>query len=446
MTLTLDVAETRFLMTYTFNPEEFGGLKPSGPWAVLAPDALEECIRFFTAPLREYFGTESPGVCVWQRQPAPGRFLVEKEEKESMQFSTEIVDLRLYLFRTGIAMLSVECNLLPAKEAQYTSDEPLTIDALSEFNYQVARSIADRGARFRVDNGDASSAPAKESLAELARGWLPGGVVLDSNGERSYRVQTYARDAQLDPPLPWVRCPEKVVRFARVTALGYAPTERDKRGLEEGTLTEVLGRFDTERTGITLEGMAILAAGNSPHVRGEDFRKNVRSAWAVHYVLALHQREALLQLAVKAGKLDSSGLAGKEWSDLRREVSEFNLRHRYSQVSGVTNYRDLYEHTTKALRIGDLLAEVRDEVHELDEQLRRETEKGEKGRAEKLNVLILCFGLVGLLFAVFGTNLYPFGGANDQGGAFYRSIAFLGPFLLVVALSGVGYRWLKRQK
>ena len=375
----------------------------------------------------------------------------------------------VYLFSTGIAVAVLECSILTRQGLAPNLND------LVDFNYVLQRLEPHRVPAIRVAGwrsrppgqaapqflpGLASAAGMtlegilRQTLAPLFA--TPGTEILD---RRAFKVQTFAR---VGPGERLDDLGQTFYQLRRVVGPSYPAAPADL-ALE--------GRADTVRTfenvvvGFSLEGFAVLLV-DTGHPFYAEFANRVRCSYFAHYLVALHQRSALLVLALEAGRLpritpgrfEADERLHRLLRDLRLRAIDFNLHHRFSQVSTMTHYAQVYEGLTDALAIPSLLDEVRDEIGELDEILRlhrerseqeqRDSDARERDRAERaeadrdrrLNQTIAVLGPLSLLLSLYGTNLPDYSQVRT-----YLSPAFWLPLCAWLLLTVLLWRLARRK-
>jgi len=364
-------------------------------------------------------------------------------EGSRRRYEFTICDVETYIFSTGIVAVATECELLKC------SGEDPNLDDVVNFNYDMQHLAGDRAPMVQL-------VPDKEGVPPAP--FLPGSVAAPEGTTLLCVIQESLKPVfndtheSLDPRtfrlLTYVGVPEST-NSDQLGQLFYRLRRVAKESYEAAPADLAMeGRPDTVRTyanvfiGFSLEGMAMLAIDSSQPFAQE--RPNrFRCSYFAHYLLALHQRASLLSLALEAGNLPritmaclGTGEIDQRIRELRLRAIDFNLHHRFAQVSTMTHYATVYSQMVDALAIPALVDEVRDEVAELDEVLafyrdrdhveqedaRRQAGESEAQRDRRLNQLIAVLGPLSLLLSLYGTNL-PHYAQNPQ----YLSIPILLP-------------------
>lgn len=429
-------------------------------WEPLPESDRDNQTRFFLDSVRRYMGGPDPGPdgvepdtsarqCAalhWERELL-SRFRRELEVKTDGHVRRlNLEDCEAYLFENGVVALVWEVSL-PAVPGP--NGDPPDLVTLAGVNHGLRYRDAARAATLRTREGAGPSwdGRAEESFLGdlgLEGTTLPGMAaeafgplrrrdieVRDAN-DGAYKVQTFARLTGLDSV---DGLGEELFLLRRAAKESFEVPADEARA--NGDHPDVLRTFDNVALGVSLEGMAMLVA-DTGHPFMKQLGHRARTSYFAHYLLALAQRASLHQLAVDAGRLPELPARSpdirviREVRRLRRRAIDFNLRHRFSQVSTVTMYDRLYRRLLDVLGIPRLVDEIRDEVQELDEILHTHVQRKQSRRARNLNYLLAGFGVLSLLLALFGGNLPLFADAwvEELGLTFYTTPQFLVPTLV----------------
>lgn len=178
---------------------------------------------------------------------------------------------------------------------------------------------------------------------------------------------------------------------------------------------DILHLFENSYWGISLEGLA-----NISHMVGDkttnDFFSGsyygyLKNTYLYIYILALHQRYALLQLSIEASQLSREDPV----LSLREKIAYFTLRSLFLQVSNVSHHGRLYEVISKSLGIKGLWKELHLELEMLSSicslketketaRIREEEIKQKEVREEKENRLSIFILVLSIFFVVFSTT------------------------------------------
>ncbi len=172
---------------------------------------------------------------------------------------------------------------------------------------------------------------------------------------------------------------------------------------------EVISTFQNIFFGQSQEGGVTLVEDiDLPFFRG--FADKARFSYFLPFLLALHQRFALIHFAIGMAELKTDDSA--QVRSLRESVFDFVLKWRFGQVSNVTMYNRVYENWRRVLGLDTLLQEIKSEVDELDELLERRANYKEDKRSRKLSNSLTFLNLVLFPFlltsSILGMNVLDF--------------------------------------
>ncbi len=162
----------------------------------------------------------------------------------------------------------------------------------------------------------------------------------------------------------------------------------------------------------------------------------IRDRYVYKWLLVEHQRLCLLALATECADM-SNGLDATNFADMRLRLLQFIATYNFRHLSSEERHDEFYKRSRDALMIDDLLAEVRDEVVEIDTQLAAR-------RAETLNhvlaFLTLVLTPVGIVCAIFQTETVPgkfhFGALVSPSA--WRALFTHPPFVVVLFAGALG--------
>lgn len=162
----------------------------------------------------------------------------------------------------------------------------------------------------------------------------------------------------------------------------------------------------------------------------------IRDRYVYKWLLVEHQRLCLLALATECADM-SNGIDGANFAEMRMRLLSFISAYNFRHVSNEERHDRFYKRVRDALSIDDLLAEVSEEVVEIDNQLSAR-------RGELLNhvlaFLTLVLTPVGIMVGIFSTDTVP---GQLRFGDFVSATSWAHlfshpPFLVVLAAAGVG--------
>ena len=162
----------------------------------------------------------------------------------------------------------------------------------------------------------------------------------------------------------------------------------------------------------------------------------IRDRYVYKWLLVEHQRLCLLSLATECADM-SKGIDSSNFAEMRMRLLMFMATYNFRHVSNEERHDRFYKRVRDALSIDDLLAEVRDEVVEIDTQLAAR-------RAELLNhvlaFLTLVLTPVGIVCGVFQTDTVPgqLRFHNFVSASSWLHLITHAPFLVVLAAALTG--------
>lgn len=331
---------------------------------------------------------------------------------------------RLYTLDTGCAFMIV--GVTPKLE----KDAELTLALLQDTSYQVVRA---GGSRLQTAG------------AQMKK-WL------EANG------------LGMDEPVPMRKWLARLVPGLRPDAPRGTPRTTAPAGLTVVLSKEPLGREDVHRLRLVHRSDQLVepsAAGEEEVWRISSREQCMFSAfgfsWVVHlddtqflndaphmvrdryiykWLLVEHQRLCLLALATECADM-SKGLDGSHFAEMRMRLLKFIATYNFRHISNEERHDRFYMRVRAALGIDDLLAEVREEVVEIDTQLAAR-------RAETLNHVIAFLTLVltpvGIVVGVFQTDTLPgkFRLGQLVSASAWGKLFTHAPFLLVLTAAVLG--------
>ena len=162
----------------------------------------------------------------------------------------------------------------------------------------------------------------------------------------------------------------------------------------------------------------------------------IRDRYVYKWLLVEHQRLCLLALATECADM-SKGLDQGNFAEMRMRLLAFIATYNFRHVSNEERHDFFYKRARDSLGIDDLLAEVREEVVEIDTQLAAR-------RAETLNhvlaFLTLVLTPVGIMCSIFQTDTIPgpFRFSKLASPDSWLALVTHGPFILLLLAACVG--------
>jgi hypothetical protein len=329
---------------------------------------------------------------LWGLNPlARDSYKLPKNQNQTVLFQTskkkeiqlKILDVQLYLFETGIGFLIYEINYPKINN----------IDELVLANYLVKR-FKNFGGKMQLLKAkeDTSEYEIKANLSDITIELLkPLNVTSYFEKDANFKKDPSLEKAKLAPNNALVfstaildkafststdyitRLKRYLFESRRVFKESYQPDESE---FDLDKNDEIYKPFENSIWGISLEGASNIVF----HTDNEDtnkffsssYIKNVKHNYFYMYILALHQRYALLNLSVQAAeiprKIEKLIESAEEYATitkLREEIAYFDLRSSFLHVSHITHQDKVYQTMFRTLHIGDLHRKLQSEVESI---------------------------------------------------------------------------------
>lgn len=164
-----------------------------------------------------------------------------------------------------------------------------------------------------------------------------------------------------------------------------APVEFDIKDNEE-----VIQLFENSYWGVSLEGIVNIVHlveddRTNSFFAGGNYVNQFMPTYFYIYILALHQRYALLYLALEASKISKSNSSSREILKMRKKIGDFLLRCLFRQVSNITHQEKLYQTILKTLGVEKLVEELQVEMEVLSSLAELEEQKIKEENTEREN-------------------------------------------------------------
>lgn len=242
----------------------------------------------------------------------------------------------------------------------------------------------------------------------------------------------------------------------------YKPSPFEFNVNEHADLMQI---FENSYWGVSNEGLANIITKTNDETADTffftNYFSNIEGTYLYLYILALHQKYALLYLSIQVShlpnKLKELECNFMEQSNLleiwRRKLVHFVLRSSYKHVSRLTHHADLYEMIRRRLRIEDLFAELQEELNGLasltelaEQKQRRHEEDVKRDKAEFFNkglaYISVFFLPVTVISGLFGMNISLVDKYKNSESVFF---GMMGVCYLITILILHRY-WIKKQK
>lgn len=213
-------------------------------------------------------------------------------------------------------------------------------------------------------------------------------------------------DHAIDSPEKELELREYLFRLRRSFKASYKPSNFE---FKEENL-EVLQNFKNSYWGVSLEGLANIVYTTLDKVTDDFFlnsyfsgskSKNngckLKNIYFYIYLLALHQRYALLNFSLKASKIKEDLNNKDVISELKREIAFYSLKSTFSDVVSITHQAKLYDMIRNSLRIGELMNELNSELEGLFTITKLIEEKEEKFKSDKIERVTMVLSVLGAI-------------------------------------------------
>lgn len=441
-------------------------------WEPLPMSELEKMARRLAEPVADYLtgrGRESPLLRAFRWIDGPRQRLLtglcmERQRKGLLrQFHFQIPDVRLFLFDTGIGILTIRMELTqvwrwdrkPAGSLDRNAPDskgPPELEDIVAFNYAARVLQEGHAPKFwnqdrakaweRRNPGNPGDDPRRQDPGfpgRIERGeefylrefidWTLSGLraSVEAVGGRFQQIgnprmvgQTFVR---LDPKDGVQSQPDDVLfqhlfRLRRFYDLVYHPS---RKAWDPTDNSEVYWPFEQIIHGVSIEGMASMILDDGKTEFFNEMRHRVEVNYFTLFLLTLHQRVALEYLAMCASQFPDIrdrgrlGALGEDilqrCRDLREAAFHFTLHHTFPWVGAATMYQEIYERLVRAMRIEALDNDLREDLQELDELLARmdrERKEARERQAERrrrgIEIAISLLFPVTLLLSFWGSN------------------------------------------
>ncbi len=399
--------------------------------------------------------------------------------KESKQALVTVSGIELYLFETQVGMVVLELK----------HPEHCTVEQLIETNYYCKKLNIDTALSFYPKGPDGEPAEVKlnEICLKLVNELGPVEFFEKDKEEKAVQANNVPEESDNLKILPkpsnalvysavlldagftgrpgWPELLKQYLfRLRRSYKESYKPAEKEFR-LESNP--EIAQMFENSFWGVSLEGMTNLLhlvddAQTNAFMRGNYFG-NLSGTYFFLYILAIHQRYALLRFAIEASQLPKSKhLGSQQIAEMRQRIANFSFRCLFRQVSNITHQAKLYNMLRQVLGIEDLMEELHYELEvlsslaESDQNKRRmllkeQEEKEKEAEAKEKDALDKQDNYFKSMFTVLTAIFIGLNTSSTVYGFFKNEVRPLIPhyYLYVLALSiiaiwlGVSYPTLR---
>lgn len=191
---------------------------------------------------------------------------------------------------------------------------------------------------------------------------------------------------------------------------------------------DVLTLFENSCWGISLEGLGNIVTETDDEVTNQFFSTayfhHVENTYLYLYLLALHQKYALLHLSAQASQLsyelnlyqDDPAEQSRILRRMKDRIVKFMLRSSYKQVSRSTHHAMFYEWMRSRLKIDDLFSELHEALEALgsltetaEQKQRQEEEERKRTEVERFNKKITGISAIflplSIITGIYGMNV-----------------------------------------
>lgn len=200
--------------------------------------------------------------------------------------------------------------------------------------------------------------------------------------------------------------PEDVVlknylfKMRRLFKDSYKPAEIEFEFISNN---EIIQAFENSYWGISMEGCAnifyLIDDENTNYFLKGPYKGNVENTYLFLYIIALHQKYALLNFSISASLLEAETIdkteeelkeAIEHTKCLKSHIAAYYLRCNFLNVSNITHQAEIYDMMRRTLRVNESVNEINTELDsisdllcEQEQQLRNEREKKETVKREE---------------------------------------------------------------
>jgi len=349
-----------------------------------------------------------------------------------------IQEVELYLFKSGVGFLILECEAYKLK----------TMKELIQFNYYMryagsySASIQFTQRKAGIKSLEQLSNKREGYLEKLNVSVIPTGItdlhqytvkneqveftkqvkfslllkgILELIFENSkdfkqdfigpnLQVYTYFRTGSLSE----AERVQGLFHLRRVLKESFRPTKADI----SPNSPEIINTYDNIYFGISLEGSVILAEDDG-HPFLEDFGHRIRQGYFIIYLLALHNRMALLNFRTSIEQIFPPDLTDFQLDktlmnrirQLRNQALSFYLKSYFVQITNCTAYESVYQLYHEIFFTKTLLHEIKEKTLELDEFITIDLERKSNHLINIITFLGFIIAPISIATGIFGINV-----------------------------------------
>jgi hypothetical protein len=285
-------------------------------------------------------------------------------KNKDTEFKFSIKDILLYIFETQVGFLVFDINY------------PKNTDLKSIITYNYAF----KKIQYTSNNISFCKNKLNNEYQNIVMSDLVINLLSDLNvktffeGKHNLPGQTLVYNALLIDKKPEEKLIGKYLYWLRRSFKeGYIPS--DDEAIKNNN--EILKPFDNSYWGVSLEGVCNLVHTtdneNTNTFFSGNYFGNIKTTYFYTFMLALHQRYALLNLSILASEIKlTKNSEINIINELKEKIIMFNLRCSFRHVTNITHHSNLYKMIRKNLQIEELMAELQGELTTLSTMIEME--------------------------------------------------------------------------
>lgn len=341
---------------------------------------------------------------------------VSKDNSKIDEFEYYIAKIHLYIFETQIGFLAYEIG--------YDYDN-INLTKIIEANYNIKFIVQNVEATYhrkKIDINNISDVPIsmKNVISKLTEDlgvstFFENGTILPKQAI----VYNSVCLSDINPDKEFIA--KSIYEMRRLFKNSYLPIAND---LNVNDNEETLQLFENCYWAASLEGIVNIYHLTSNEETNDFFTTIYQGAadntYLYIYLVALHQRYALLNYSIIASQIRKNNNIGKEDLEIIRAIKQeklkfayYNLRCTFKNLSNITHQNKVYCLIRKVLNIDDLWDEVNNElfglaqiledyeekIEKAEEKARKESERlRDKKEAKRFNFLAISVASLAAIF------------------------------------------------
>jgi hypothetical protein len=309
-----------------------------------------------------------------------------KQNSEIKEYEYKIKKVHLYVFETQIGFIGLEIEydfkniqLEDIIEGNYNIKNVVqNIDSIYHRRKVKVSETLDANKTLNLDE----PLPMREVIKNVTRD-LEVTTFFENESGLPKQALVYNAVCLSDTNLEKSFIETSIYEMRRLFRKSYKPSDYDIK--IEGN-EETLQLFENCYWGASLEGVV-----NIYHLTDDKetntfftgtYKGAIEKTYLYFYIIALHQRYALLNFSKAASQVKKTNSIGKEDLDIVKTIKDekikiayFNLRCAFKNLSNITHQNKVYYLIRETLKLEDLSAEVNNELFGLAEILENQEEK-----------------------------------------------------------------------